>query len=45
MHYTYIHIFLKTIILTQEPEKNRNSSKSLIQKFHRYKVFSLRKQY
>ena len=40
--HTYIH-FLKPIILTQEPQKHRNSSKSLIRKFSPLQSFLFEK--
>ena len=40
--YTYIHFF-KPIILTQEPQKHRNSSKSLIRKFSPLQSFLFEK--
>ena len=53
--HTYIHtyIFLKPIILTQELQKHRNSSKSLIRKFsplqsflfEKAKLFLLKKKF
>ena len=43
--HTYIHtyIFKKPIILTQEPQKHRNSSKSLIRKFSPLQSFHFEK--
>ena len=43
--HTYIHtyIFLKPIILNQEPQKHRNSSKSLIRKFSPLQSFLFEK--
>ena len=38
-----LHIFLKPIILTQEPQKYRNSSKSLIRKFSPLQSFLFEK--
>ena len=41
--YIYTYIFLKPIILTQEPQKHRNSSKSLIRKFSPLQSFLFEK--
>ena len=43
--HTYIHtyIFLKPIILTQEPQKHLNSSKSFIRKFSPLQSFLFEK--
>ena len=40
--YTYIHFF-KPIILTQEPQKRRDSSKTLIRKFSPLQSFLFEK--
>ena len=41
--YIYTYIFLKPIILTQEPQNHRNSSKSLIRKFSPLQSFLFEK--
>ena len=44
--YTYIHTyihFFKSIILSKEPQKHRNSSKSLIRKFEPLQSFLFEK--